>query len=311
MRKSAKFALLVSTGLTLAAGGCTLMTMGTSMRDEVAQRIAAPAWMVERQIPASPFSLTAFERMHTHHAPANIYIEGDGLAWVTKRQKSLDPTPKNPVALHLASRDKADNVAYIARPCQYSGMLAADTPCDNAYWGHKRFAPEVIESYQIALDEIKQRYNITSFNLIGFSGGGAVAAILAAGRDDVDSLRTVAGNLDHRAHSAHHEVSYLKGSLNPPDYADKLSGVAQVHYIGGQDDIVPPMILHSYLQALGASSCVKYQFVQEAAHEEGWVNKWPELLKQNVECRGPAVEFEEFELQPEPFYSTPVKPSKP
>ena len=141
-------------------------------------------------------------------------------------------------------------------------------------------------------------------------GGGAVAAILAAQRDDVASLRTVAGNLDHRAHSAHHNVSYLEGSLNPPDFAAKLARVPQYHFIGGQDSVVPPGVLHSYLQSLGATSCAQYEFVQEAEHDKGWVNIWPDLLAKTPECRGIEKEFEPFDLPPEPFYTPRIGESK-
>lgn len=283
------------------------------IRDEVADRVASPAHMIERLVPASPFALTVYERMHERFETANIYIEGDGEAWLTRISQSEDPTPVNPVALHLASRDMADNVAYIARPCQYSKMLAPDTPCDPAYWGDKRFSREVIESYQLALDEIKARYDITKFNLIGFSGGGAIAAILAAERKDVASLRTVAGNLDHRAHSAHHLVSYMDESLNPPDFADALNRVPQYHFIGDRDDVVTNGVLHSYLQALGDTTCAKHEVVKEASHMEGWVNKWPDLLKKQPLCTAPARE--DFDFGPidykEPIYSTPDRPAKP
>ena len=133
---------------------------------------------------------------------------------------------------------------------------------------------------------------------------------MAAQRDDVASLRTVAGNLDHRAHSAHHNVSYLEGSLNPPDFAAKLARVPQYHFIGGQDSVVPPGVLHSYLQSLGATSCAQYEFVQEAEHDKGWVNIWPDLLAKTPECRGIEKEFEPFDLPPEPFYTPRIGESK-
>lgn len=285
MKKTAYFALpLMAAGLaTSALTGCLNSTI--AMREETAERIAGPAFMVERDIPAQPFLLTAYERVHENGGTANIYIEGDGLAWVSKSRISLDPTPKNPVSLHLASRDKAENVIYLARPCQYSKLLdAPETPCNSAYWTNKRFAPEVLSAYDAALDNIKARYGISGFNLVGFSGGGAVAAILAGQRNDVLSLRTVAGNLDHRAHSAYHHVTYLDDSLNPPEYAAKLRTVPQYHFLGGRDAIVPPAVLHSYLQALGPSRCVQYELIQDAGHDEGWVNKWPELLAKKPVC---------------------------
>ena len=53
----------------------------------------------------------------------NIYIEGDGRAWLNKNRPSLDPTPKNSLALKLAEIDPAPNVIYLARPCQYSKLI--------------------------------------------------------------------------------------------------------------------------------------------------------------------------------------------
>ena len=171
----------------------------------------------------------------------------------------------------------------------------------------------MIEAYQLALDEIKARYDITEFNVIGFSGGAAIAAILAAEREDVVSLRTVAGNLDHRAHSAHHEVSYMDESLDAPLYADKLVSIPQYHFIGDQDEIVPESVLHSYMQALGSDRCAQYKVVNNASHNEGWVNKWPDLLRLKTSCSRPApqTDFGNFEPMPEPIYNAPDRPAKP
>ena len=286
------------------------------LRHEVAQRIGSPAFMIKRTIPADPFLLTVYERMHQRHAPANVYIEGDGMNWLSPSTKSLDPTPTNPVALHLAAHDKAKNVVWMARPCQYTKLLDEGKACDNDYWTGARYAPEVITSMNNALNEIKRRYNITEFNLIGFSGGGAVAAILAATRDDITSLRTVAGNLDHEMHSQYHNVTPLYGSLNAIDYAHDLADMPQHHFIGGQDEIVPPAILHSYLQAIGPSNCVHYSFIQEAEHEAGIVEKWPTLLNEDIACEGIAVDAAgEFEAnvpmhyKPAPAFKGVTRPS--
>lgn len=292
---------------TSSLGGCTHPVI----HEEVADRLANPAWMKERVIPAGRFALTVRERMHKRFAQADVYIEGDGKAWIGKHRASLDPTPVNPVALHLATRDLADNVVWMARPCQYTKLAnKADGQCDAAYWTGKRFSPEVIDSYNQALDEIKRRYDIEGFNLVGFSGGGAVAAILAGQREDVHSLRTVAGNLDHKAHSAWHQVSPLTGSLNPPDFAGRLAAIPQVHFIGGQDEIVPPAVFNSYVQALGSTNCVQAKFVQEAAHDTGWVDKWPDLLAIAPECHGEVAPYviEEPPLAPIIAREKPDKP---
>ena len=282
-----KFALLAGTALTLGA----LAACGTDyLREEVADRIARPAFMVDRTVAANDFEITVWERMHQRGAPATVYIEGDGLNWLSPTSPSLDPTPTTPVALQLATMDKSDNVGYIARPCQYSKMVDDETPCDMKYWTGSRYAPEVVDAIGKTLNNMKAMYGISSFNLVGFSGGGNIAAILAATRDDVESLRTVAANLDHETHSLYHEVSPLAGSLNAVDFADQLGSVPQRHFIGGQDEIVPPAILHSYLQAVGETNCVHYTFVQEAEHDTGWVEKWPDLLKEPAECTGPVMD---------------------
>ncbi|HBR68228.1 MAG TPA: hypothetical protein DEA55_02505, partial [Rhodospirillaceae bacterium] len=54
----------------LALSGCLLQNH--YMRDEVADRVAHPAWMVGREIPAAPFSLTAYERIHDRGGTANL-----------------------------------------------------------------------------------------------------------------------------------------------------------------------------------------------------------------------------------------------
>lgn len=258
--------------------------MGTmEMRDQVASRIARPAFLVPRIVPGGSFNLTAWERMHKRHAPATIYIEGDGIAWISSRTKSLDPTPKNPVALHLAAMDKAENLAWLARPCQFSGWTG-EGPCPNRYWTDGRTAPEVISAYHQALDNIKGVYDIEGFHLVGYSGGAAVAALLAAQRTDILSLRTVAGNLDYRTFSQIHGVSTLKDSLDPIAVAPQIARLPQRHFIGGQDEVVPPAIFNSWKQASGPGACVRSVLVAQNDHEAGWVEKWPELLSLPVNC---------------------------
>ncbi len=300
MRSQHIYFLLIALTGSLLLTACANIPRVFDQPDDVAQRIAAPAWMIPRTIPADPFELTAYERMHTRGAPANIYIEGDGKAWLSKHKISGDPTPTNPVALHLAAYDKSENIAWLARPCQYTKLIDDTKLCHNSYWTNKRFAPEVLESYNAALDNIAAKYDITEFNIIGFSGGANIAAILAAERSDVVSLRTVAGNLDHVAHSNYHRVSILQGSLNAVDYADKLRKIPQHHFIGGQDNVVPSAIIQSYLQAVGEGQCIKYSFVQEAGHESGWVNKWPELLRIPMSCKlkTPSIKHDYSPIKP-------------
>lgn len=249
-----------------------------------ARVIASRGHLNESRIEALPFTLTSFQRLEQSGAPINIYIEGDGQAWLSKTQPALNPTPKQPVALELAARDPARNVVYLARPCQYSGM-SDGSPCPNKYWMGSRYAPDVLRAYNQALDALKARSGANGFNLIGFSGGGTVAALLAGQRDDVISLRSVAGNLDHRAHSDIHKVSTLDASLNPPQYAAKLATIPQRHFIGGKDKIVPKTIYERYSAALPNGNCISYEILPQADHLSGWVENWQSLLAQPLACR--------------------------
>jgi hypothetical protein len=206
---------------------------------------------------------------------ANIYIEGDGSAWLSRAQQSLNPTPENPVALKLAAEDKSQNVIYLARPCQYVNI---DKNCSSDYWGNKRMAPEVIEAYMQILDN----YDFKKINLIGFSGGAGIAAIIAAKRNDVITLRTVSGNIDIAAFSKLHNVSDMEGSINPESFARSLSTIPQIHFIGKEDKIITPGLFRNYIAETG-DRCTKLEVIN-AGHGNGWEQLWSELLKQEPKC---------------------------
>lgn len=303
------------TGLLSIAvlSGCIATTF-PYMRAETAQRIAAPAWMIKRDINANAFSLRAYERIHNRGGVAHIYIEGDGSEYTSPSEWKNNPTPKNPIALHLASKDNAQNVIYIARPCQYTAMASSTSSCDEKYWKDSRYSHEVIDAYNEALDDIASRYNISAFHMIGYSGGAAVATLLAADRPDILTLRTVSGILDHKTQRSLLSLNTLTDSQNPVDDALDLIDTPQYHFIGGQDATVPPAVVHSYLQAMPPTNCVQTMLVQEAAYEDGWVEKWPELLKLPVRCYGTSAAPEmiiEPEPEPLPIFTTREKPAKP
>jgi hypothetical protein len=263
--------------LSLALAGCAIADM-PRQREETAQRLASPAWMIERDIPAGPFALRAYERIHEMGDVAHIYIEGDS------QGIGYNATPKNPVALHLASKDKAENVIWLARPCQYAELKKDDADCPPQLVQDRRYSEEVIQAYNEALSEIAKRYKIRGFHLVGYDGGATIAMLLAPMRPDVLSVRTVAGILDHKAYTDIHAKPPLSGSLNPAEKAADLNALPQYHFIGGQDEVVPPAILHSYMQASPPSACVQSMLIQEAGHDDGWVDKWPELLEKPVNC---------------------------
>lgn len=279
---------LIAVSVTAALlAGCVLADH-PEVREDSAKRTAAPVFMLPRDIAASPFMLQTYERVYQKDAPATLYIEGDGVPYITSEKESGNPTPVDPVGLRLAARDGGKNVIWLGRPCQYNkGWQHDKESCPSTYWTNKRFAPEVIESYMIALDNIKQVTKVSGFNIVGYDGGAAIAAILAAKRDDVLSLRTVAGNLDHRVVSQVNNTTLLDGSLNPVDFAPAAAKVPQRHFIGKLDRIMPPAVYNSYAQNAADGSCINVTLVDNADHERGWVEQWTVLKDMPLDCAQP------------------------
>lgn len=264
----------------------------TDLKQRTANHIARPAFMVERQVQAGDFTLQAWERMHQRNEVATIYIEGDTINQLDTRptlmamnMPRINSSPDMPLGLYLGSRDKATNLGYLARPCQYV-KIPKDKGCGTSYWLENRFAPEIIEAYQIALDDMKSRYSLTGFNIVGYDGGANIAAVLAAKRNDILSLRTVAGNLNpDLTNDKTNQKTLASTSVLAIDYASQLSDIPQHHFIGAADDIITPAVYHSYRQMVGLSDCISYSLIQDADHTKGWVEKWPELLSTPLSCK--------------------------
>lgn len=232
------------------------------------------------------FPITSLAKMNNATDPfITVYIEGDGYAYVSKSRPSSDPTPKTPVALYLAQKDDSANVVYLGRPCQYAVQSDFKSRCNVRYWTTHRFAGDVVESYNDILDQLKQTNPSARFNLIGFSGGANIAGLLAAKRSDVQSLRTVAGNVDNDFFTAFHKVSDMPYSMNMADAAAALSTVPQVHFIAEDDKFVPADIYQTYRAKLPTVQCAQASIVKGTMHLEGWVDRWPELLSQAPVCQ--------------------------
>lgn len=279
-------ALLGLVVMTLTACGGAAMNFGLSSRIDRANDIALSSGFFKKEVKASPFYLTTFQKIdkdNTTEKTATVYIEGDGLAWVSKRQMSLDPTPTNPLAFELAALDPSNNVIYMARSCQYSKWIY-NTACPYKYWTSNRFDTTVLKSYQTALDGFKEQYGFEEFHLVGFSGGGAVATLLASQRDDVKTLRTVAGNLDHDGVNAYHKVSMMPESLNPIDYAARTQFIPQTHYVGDKDKVVKPFISRDFINAIPKVHCAQQRIIPNVEHEKGWTDIWATLSTKMPDC---------------------------
>ncbi|MFT7128067.1 MAG: hypothetical protein ACI89U_000172 [Gammaproteobacteria bacterium] len=224
------------------------------------------------------FDLVAFLSKNTSpQSQLAIYIEGDGLAWVNKNRTSVDPTPVRALALQLALQHPEDNGVYLARPCQY---VTAEhrRHCEPSVWTSGRFSEQVIRATNDAIDVLKAQYQAQSLRLIGYSGGAAVAALVAARREDIVQLITVAGNLDHRAWTSFHNVSDLTNSLNPIDVRPLLAAIPQYHLVGEKDKVVPPTLINKFVSGFKPSKTITVKVVPEFDHQCCWVQHWSSLV---------------------------------
>ena len=235
-------------------------------------------------IQTDDFELTSLIRVNAHLLPTSenknliIYIEGDGRSWINKHTLSKNPTPSYALGLRLAILDPRKNdpntlIAYLARPCMFTLQKPSPTTCGSKYWSSHRFSETVIDNMNQAIDKIKaQEPHVHYIELIGYSGGASVALLIAARRNDINYIRTVAGDVNHEMMTAYHHTTPLPESLNPIHYVDKLKNIPQTHYIGTQDKIVPNYITQNFVQL---SQNDKSKIVScKATHQKGWEEVW-------------------------------------
>ncbi len=250
-----------------------------SSRQDVAKSIAFPAGFSADIIASPTFHIFTYSRLSPRHPVLTVYIEGDGYAWASANRVSDDPTPKDPVALRLAAQDPSPSVAYVARPCQY----VTDTRrrgCSPAYWANGRFAPEVIEAEAAAIRTLMARAGATRLRVVGYSGGAAVALLLPRYGVHPDSIITVAGVLDPTAWVRLHELSPLVGSLDPVDTAAAVANTRQVHFVGGNDQVVPAAIAQSHGRRIATDAAMSIITVPGYTHECCWSENWLRLLRE-------------------------------
>ncbi|MCW8929715.1 MAG: alpha/beta hydrolase [Gammaproteobacteria bacterium] len=206
-----------------------------------------------------------------------VYIEGDGTAWENRFKRSNNPTPINPMSLRLATLDERNNILYLARPCQFENSQVMIN-CNSKYWTSHRYSQEVIDAYSIVLDKISEQYGVNQFEIVGFSGGGVIAMLLAAQRNDVIHVTTIASNLDHFEWSEFHGVTPLSDSLAVYPFISGLTDVSQLHLFGGQDQIVPFKINKNLLNHLLTNDAASYRIIDDFNHLCCWTEGWPDIL---------------------------------
>ena len=257
-------------------------------------RLAAALWLILLQSCATPAYIdvektaeelgllrsieqgTKFE--HVLYKSANrtgnrlhVYIEGDGVAWRSRRIKSNDPTPRNPLMLRLMSTDPA-NTLYVGRPCYFG--LVPNPDCNPDVWTYSRFSNAVVSSMAAIIRRHASAYG--SVAIIGHSGGGALAMLIAGQLRDVDAVVTIAGNLDTEKWITHHGYTALHGSRNPATQPSLPATVRQLHLVGGKDKVIPPVLVDDWIAR--QPSAQRWLF-EDFNHSCCWQNSWSDVLR--------------------------------
>lgn len=227
-----------------------------------------------------------------HGPPLTIYVDHDGVPWVGGTRVARDPSPRDPLALRLMLSEieharaggavagtQAAAALYVGRPCHF-GAGPVDA-CHPLVWTHARYAEAVVASMATTIEDwIAARGGTVSARqpavvLVGYSGGGTLAVLLAARLPRAVAVVTIAANLDVAAWAGHHRYSPLAGSLDPARQPPLPPAVAQWHFVGARDEVVPGVLQAGYLRRNPGARQIE---VQHQDHVCCWVSLWPALL---------------------------------
>ena len=210
--------------------------------------------------------------------PLHIYLEGDGSPYLDGRWVSPDPTPRNPLMLRLMALDPGASV-YLARPC-YNGRATAP-PCDSSLWTQARYSAEVVDStVAVARHLLSQRQKQELF-LVGHSGGGTLAMLMAAQLPETRAAHTLSANQHTPAWTHSPGNAPFHGSLNPARRPPLDTHILQLHLVGENDDNIPP---HMLQRATKRQWRARVGTVEGFDHSCCWPQLWPKILDATVQA---------------------------
>lgn len=206
-----------------------------------------------------------------NHETLHVYLDGDGTPWKNNRWLAKDPTSRNPLILNLMHQDKTPAI-LLGRPC-YHG-LSNTTECHSKFWTSHRYSAQVVDSMVTALNQWLEPRKYDQVFLIGYSGGGVLAVLLANKIPQLKSVITLAANLDVTEWSRYHGYRPLYNSLNPAD-SRLNSNIHQLHIAGTDDKVVPTYIIEQFSNNQVNAS---YILIPAQNHRCCWAKVWPDLL---------------------------------
>ncbi|MEY3007839.1 MAG: hypothetical protein RI942_2181 [Pseudomonadota bacterium] len=211
-------------------------------------------------------AITRDERTNNRPNTARIYLEGDGTPW-SKGQPNSNPTGRTRLGFQLFLQDKKA-IAYLARPCYEHKTMPSN--CTAELWTNGRYSEAVVDAL---IEAIEQAAPDGAIELVGYSGGGTLAALIAHRLPRVSRILTIAANLDHDAWSEHHGTLPLDLSLNPVNDTH-ASDTSELHLFGSRDSVAPAALALAYFENHAAA----VGLVEGFTHHCCWLEQWLQIL---------------------------------
>lgn len=263
----ARAACAVACGLMIA-----LALVACASPARRAQSLAQRGGLMPLVLQGGAFELRAFAATRPPRDLLTVFIDGDGSPWVDGgRRISADPTPRKPLALELAL-ETPGSVLYLGRPCYFA--LQRQPVCPSALWTSRRYSPEVVASLVAAATRYAAARGFRRVLLVGYSGGGALAALMARTLPGTVGLVTIAGNLDPQAWARSHGYLPLTGSLDPA-LEPPPRGLPQWHLVGDSDTNVPYRVARPYFVRFPSARVIRYPGF---GHVCCWARAWPSAI---------------------------------
>jgi hypothetical protein len=234
-------------------------------------REAQSAGLTRSIVQGTGFRHVVYSRSRPNSAAEEltVFLEGDGLPWIGGRIPADDPTTRDALALQLMISSSGASL-YVARPC-YQEMR--DSTCSAELWTFARYSEAIVNSMTKVIETKAAELSARRIRLVGYSGGGVLAVLIAERLQNVASVVTFAANLDVKAWAAHHGYLPLNDSLNPAQSVLPHPW-HEIHLQGALDKTVPIASTRAYFERFASAKAIT---IDEYDHVCCWVRDWDKL----------------------------------
>jgi hypothetical protein len=253
---------------------CCLLLAACASPLQRARDYAQAHGLIPAVIPGDTYQHQIFSSARGDERTLYVYIEGDGVPWTGHGSLvASDPTPEHPLALDLAAHT-AHPVLYLGRPCYFG--IRDSARCTAAVWTSGRYSAAVVDSMAAAANRFAAAAGYQHLVLVGYSGGGVLAVLMAPKVPATRAVIAIAANLDVEEWARLHQYLPLDQSLNPASQPPLPADLEQRYLFGGRDLNVPEHSNARYLQRLQARQLWRFPTFD---HVCCWVRQWPDILK--------------------------------